>query len=327
MAELEQSEIDQSEIDIAPLVTRAPTSRRLMELMRAPEAKPPAVRRVLRKRDQGNAHLLRDRCQKLCLSIFYREQAPARTLGFTSALAGEGKTFLAMMVATVLAGDSGVPVTLLECNWEHPTLHEHFDLPRTPGLAEWLRGEAVAAQVRHQVGDNLFVVPAGDGRRGRATAAHDARARRAGPSRRAGRLPGSGPAAGDGGSLRGAGGGPDGRGDPGGARWRHAGPVHPGGRRRSSAQCASRVWCSTRSRAASPAGCASCCSAGVTRRRRRVSSYIRTHRRLAPVRDGGLERPPAPRRGCNRRLAGLRGQRIRRTSSNRINRRPVRQYA
>jgi Mrp family chromosome partitioning ATPase len=164
MAELEQSAIDQSEIDIAPLVTRAPTSRRLMELMRAPEAKPPAVRRVLRKRDQGNAHLLRDRCQKLCLSIFYREQAPARTLGFTSALAGEGKTFLAMMVATVLAGDAGVPVTLLECNWEHPTLHEHFDLPRTPGLAEWLRGEAVAAQVRHQVGDNLFVVPAGDGR-------------------------------------------------------------------------------------------------------------------------------------------------------------------
>lgn len=164
MAELEQSEIDQSEIDIPPVVTRAPTSRRLMELMRAPDAKPPAARRVLRKRDQGNAHLLRDRCQKLCLSIFYREQAPVRTLGFTSALAGEGKTFLAMMVATVLAGDSGVPVTLLECNWEHPSLHEHFDLPRTPGLAEWLRGEAVAAQVRHQVGDNLFVVPAGDGR-------------------------------------------------------------------------------------------------------------------------------------------------------------------
>jgi len=165
MAELEQSAIEIPEIpDMPPVVvTRAPTSRRLMELMQAPEVKPPA-RRVLRRRDQGGAHLLRDRCQKLCLSIFYREQAPVRTLGFTSALGGEGKTFLAMMVATVLAGDSGVPVTLLECNWEHPTLHEHFDLPRTPGVAEWLRGEAVAAQVRHQVGDNLFVVPAGDGR-------------------------------------------------------------------------------------------------------------------------------------------------------------------
>ena len=158
------AELEQPTMEIPPVVTRAPTSRRLMELMRAPDAKPPARPRLPRKRDLGDAHLLRDSCQKLCLSIFYREQAPVRTLGFTSALAGEGKTFLAMMVATVLAGDAGVPVTLLECNWEHPSLHEHFDLPHTPGVAEWLRGEAVAAQVRHQVGGNLFVVPAGDGR-------------------------------------------------------------------------------------------------------------------------------------------------------------------
>jgi Mrp family chromosome partitioning ATPase len=164
MAELEQSEVEIPDFpDLPPVVSRAPTSRRLMELVRVPEAKLP-TRRPPRQRDQGNAHLLRDRCQKLCLSIFYREQAPARTLGVTSALAGEGKTFLAMVVASVLAGDSSVPVTLLECNWEHPSLHEHFDLSPTPGVAEWLRGEAVAAQVRHQVGDNLFVVPAGDGR-------------------------------------------------------------------------------------------------------------------------------------------------------------------
>ncbi|HEX6121808.1 MAG TPA: hypothetical protein VFY89_01545, partial [Ktedonobacterales bacterium] len=95
----------------------------------------------------------------------FREQAPIRSLGFTSAVAGEGKTLLALMLASSLANDSAEPVTYIECNWEHPSIHAYFDLPPTPGLAEWLRGECAEGDIRHQVAPNLTVIPAGNGRR------------------------------------------------------------------------------------------------------------------------------------------------------------------
>ncbi len=114
---------------------------------------------------QGSAivHSLLEQCRQLCLSLFFREPHPVRSLGFTSALGGEGKSLLALVTAQVLAQDSIEPVTLIECNWEHPTLHEHFDIPATPGLAEWLRGTCQESEIRYQVNDNLTVIPAGDG--------------------------------------------------------------------------------------------------------------------------------------------------------------------
>jgi Mrp family chromosome partitioning ATPase len=87
-----------------------------------------------------------------------------RSLGFTSSIKGEGKSFLAMVTAKVLANDSSNPVTLLECNWEHPSLHESFGYPLTPGLAEWLRGQCSETTIRHQVSRNLTFISAGDGK-------------------------------------------------------------------------------------------------------------------------------------------------------------------
>ncbi len=115
------------------------------------------------KRDVTNARMLQELCRKLCLSVFSREHAPARSLGFTSSIGGEGKSFLALTTARVLAHDSVDPVTLVECNWEHPSLHEYFGIPSSPGLAEWLRGTCTEADVRHQVDHNLTVIPAGNG--------------------------------------------------------------------------------------------------------------------------------------------------------------------
>jgi Mrp family chromosome partitioning ATPase len=119
------------------------------------------------KRDVANVHMLQERCRQLCLSLFYREHAPIRSLGFTSSIAGEGKSFVAAVTAQVLARDSSEPVTLVECNWDHPSQHESFGIPPTPGLAEWLRGTCDEADIRYQVESNLTVIPAGDG-------AHDA---------------------------------------------------------------------------------------------------------------------------------------------------------
>jgi len=108
---------------------------------------------------------IQEGCRQLCLPLFYQERVQVRSLGFTSALAGEGKTFLATVAAHVLANDIGYPITLVECNWEHPSLNKQFGLPPTPGLAEWLCGECSELSIRHQVSHNLTIVLAGNGKR------------------------------------------------------------------------------------------------------------------------------------------------------------------
>jgi len=115
--------------------------------------------------DAPDVYILREQCRQLCLSLFFREHAPVRSLGFTSSLNGEGKSFLALMTASLLADDSGEPVTLLECNWENPFLHQHFGFAPTPGLAEWLRAECGETAIRRKISRNLTVIPAGDGKR------------------------------------------------------------------------------------------------------------------------------------------------------------------
>ena len=117
----------------------------------------------LNKRDVANARMLQESCRQLCLSLFSREHAPVRSLGFVSSINGEGNSFLASVTARVLARDSNEPVTLVECNWEHPSQHEYFGIPATPGLAEWLRGTCDEDDIRYQVDGNLTVIPAGYG--------------------------------------------------------------------------------------------------------------------------------------------------------------------
>lgn len=86
------------------------------------------------------------------------------TFGFTSVNPKEGKTFLAFLAASLLANDCQQPITLLELNWERPSLHKPFGVPATPGLAEFLRGECREDQIYFQVRDNLTIVPAGAGK-------------------------------------------------------------------------------------------------------------------------------------------------------------------
>lgn len=105
--------------------------------------------------------LLQRQCLKLAVSIFSGARTHVRSLGFTSAIAGEGKTFLARATASALAQKANRPVVLLDCNWDHPSLHTLYNLPDSPGLAEWARGECDLENIRHQVAPNLTVIPAG----------------------------------------------------------------------------------------------------------------------------------------------------------------------
>lgn len=146
----------------APPAAPAPAKKVSKNEKRQKQKATPA--RPAGKRAQLHAYLTQERCRQLCLSILFREQTTVRSLGFTSSLNGEGKSFLALSSARALARDNDVPVTLLECNWEHPCLHHYFEISSTPGLAEYLRGEANERVIRHQVENNLTIIPAGNGR-------------------------------------------------------------------------------------------------------------------------------------------------------------------
>src|SRR5215469_12555328 len=50
--------------------------------------------RPFKERDLATARLLRERCRQFCLSTFFRGNAPVRSLGITSSIGGEGKSFL-----------------------------------------------------------------------------------------------------------------------------------------------------------------------------------------------------------------------------------------
>ncbi|MEO8973076.1 MAG: CpsD/CapB family tyrosine-protein kinase [Ktedonobacteraceae bacterium] len=154
-----------------PLPSSLPTPSYRVNVPSVRSLKSPQIKRKPQKvnekakQDAMLAQTIREQCRQLCVSLFFREQSPIHSLGFTSSVRGEGKSFLAILAASELAKDSSEPVTLLECNWENPTFHHHFGFAPTPGLAEWLRGECSEMAIRHHVGDNLTVIPAGNGHR------------------------------------------------------------------------------------------------------------------------------------------------------------------
>jgi Mrp family chromosome partitioning ATPase len=115
--------------------------------------------------DTAASALLLDRCRQFCFATFLNDQAPIRSMGITSSIPGEGKTFFASMIASILAEDTDESVTLVECNWDNPSLHTQYHIEPTPGLAEWLRGESDGEAISHRVASNFSVIPCGDGKR------------------------------------------------------------------------------------------------------------------------------------------------------------------
>lgn len=117
----------------------------------------------LGKKQLATARLVEEQCRRLGENVLLGGGTSARVLGFTSSVSGEGRTFLATVCASALARSSGYPVVLLECNWDHPTFDSVFGVPASPGLAEWLEGQAEIEHIRHQIQPNLTVIPAGNG--------------------------------------------------------------------------------------------------------------------------------------------------------------------
>ena len=99
-----------------------------------------------------------DRCRQAYLSVSF--PGPRRVLGITSALRGEGKTTVALGIATAIAADTGEPTVLLECDLETSS-DEFFGLTSGPGLSDWLEDEQPLRILRMPPLTNTFLIPAG----------------------------------------------------------------------------------------------------------------------------------------------------------------------
>jgi Mrp family chromosome partitioning ATPase len=103
-----------------------------------------------------------DRCRRAYLSIPFDVSADCRVLGVTSPSYGEGKTSVAIGVATAMAVDTKKPTLLFECDFAEPSLYRFLGLDQGRGLSEWLEGDSRLRIVRGTaLIPNVFMIPAG----------------------------------------------------------------------------------------------------------------------------------------------------------------------
>ena len=88
---------------------------------------------------------------------YLSDGAAARTILVTSGLPEEGKSTVSMALASA-AALSGQRVLLVECDFRRPTFSRRLGIPASPGLADYLRGEASPSEV---VSGVVLTAPAG----------------------------------------------------------------------------------------------------------------------------------------------------------------------
>jgi|SRR5438105_8897606 len=105
-----------------------------------------------------------DRCRRAYLSVDFEQQDGAGVLGITSSIRGEGKTSIAIGIATAIATDTQRPTLLLECDLERPSIHRYFGFQIGTGLADLMEGSAPVRILRAAAPPNLHVIPSGEPR-------------------------------------------------------------------------------------------------------------------------------------------------------------------
>jgi protein-tyrosine kinase len=91
-----------------------------------------------------------------------RANQPIKTILISSALPGEGKTFVAANLALVMGRQQGRRVLLIDGDLRKPALSQILGAPDSPGLAEYLAGQAdISSVIQKAPISNLCFVPSG----------------------------------------------------------------------------------------------------------------------------------------------------------------------
>jgi capsular exopolysaccharide synthesis family protein len=94
--------------------------------------------------------------------LFISADKPKSLLLVSSALSGEGKTFIASNMAVTIA-QMGKKVLLVDADLRKPRVHNVFALQRTPGLSNYLVGQnGIESVVQDSEVENLQVITSGD---------------------------------------------------------------------------------------------------------------------------------------------------------------------
>jgi protein-tyrosine kinase len=91
-----------------------------------------------------------------------RDRMPLQTLLVTSALPGEGKTFVTANLAHAFVRQHERRILLIDTDLRRSHLHEILGAPNEPGLSDYLRGEAdLNSVVQRGALNNLFFISGG----------------------------------------------------------------------------------------------------------------------------------------------------------------------
>jgi len=92
---------------------------------------------------------------------FSTQNGAPRTLFFTSAIAGEGKTIIATNLATAYAS-AGKRVLLIDADLRKPSIHDALGLNNTIGLSDYLTGHSdLAGITQHSTISGLHIIASG----------------------------------------------------------------------------------------------------------------------------------------------------------------------
>jgi len=94
--------------------------------------------------------------------LFPTSGKPPRSILVTSALPGEGKSFVASNLAISISQNINEYVLLTDCDIRKPTLHKNFGFSVTPGLSEYLSDNIPLSSLLLKTNINkLTILPAG----------------------------------------------------------------------------------------------------------------------------------------------------------------------
>ncbi|QOY87842.1 CpsD/CapB family tyrosine-protein kinase [Paludibaculum fermentans] len=88
---------------------------------------------------------------------------PIHNVVLTSASPAEGKSFSATNLALAQAQLEGNMTLLADFDFRRPVIHTFFQVPRSPGITDYLQGKATLEEVIKRIeGTNLCIMPAGE---------------------------------------------------------------------------------------------------------------------------------------------------------------------
>ena len=94
--------------------------------------------------------------------LLANEEHDMQVISICSAVSGEGKTSVSSQLAVSIARATGQPVLLIDADMRAPDIHQIFEVPLSPGLADVLdQRDSLEKSINRSWSDHVHLLPAG----------------------------------------------------------------------------------------------------------------------------------------------------------------------